>query len=109
MGGAWGHRASASDDLRVAGDRRRIGLEEVPFPGVERPVAVVPEVASLHPSQGFPRVAAFRPAPEHLPLSMPDFGERLLGRAVSVVVGPSPDDRVQIPYHLACGGLLVRS
>jgi hypothetical protein len=95
-------------DFLVAGDRGLVGFHQFDPIGSERPVAVVQEVADLHPFTWLLGVSAFRPSPEHLPLSVPDLIEGLAGADMSVVIRPSPDNRVEFLDHLSGGGLLVR-
>jgi hypothetical protein len=95
-------------DFDEAGDRGFVGLDQFRLPFLERPIAVVPEVASFHPFPAFVRVSALRPVPEHLPLGMSDFLEGSTGCTVPVVVRPSPYDRVEVSNHLHRRGLLVR-
>ena len=93
-------------DRGEASDWGYVGFDQVCLSFIEGPIAVVPEVARLHPCTSFVRVAAFRPPPEHLPLGMADFLKDMLGRTVPVVVCPSPDNRVECLPDPPCRGLL---
>ena len=66
----------------------------------ERPVTVSREVPCPDPSAGFVRMTALCPGPGHGPDPVTGFVERLLGRTVSVVTGPAPNDRATILDYL---------
>jgi hypothetical protein len=95
-------------DFLEAGDRGLVELHQFGFSGSKRPVAVVQEVARLHPVTRSLWVSAFRPSPEHLPVPVSDLVESLAGADVSVVIRPSPDNWVKFLDYLAGRGLLVR-
>jgi len=94
-------------DFGEAGDRGCVGFAQCGLLLKECPVAIAPKVARFHPFTSFVRVSAFRPVPEHLPLSMSNFCEDVFGRRVPVVVRPSSNNGVEIPHNLHCRGLLM--
>ena len=96
-----------SRDLGKAGDRGCIGFDQFCLPFPECPVAIIPKIAHFHPLTSFVRVSAFRPNPEHVPLGMSYFVEDVLGRRVSVIIGPSPHNGIECFYYLTRRGLLM--
>ena len=94
-------------DLREAGDRGCVGLDQFRLPFPECPIAVVPKVAGFHPFTAFFRVSAFRPDPEHLPLGMSDLVKDVFGCTVPVIIRPSSYHGVEFPNDLPCRGLLM--
>ncbi len=101
-----------SPNLDVAlDDRPRHGIhaEHAPLslavanPDRESPALIRGMIASLDPATGFIRMVPARPAPEHCPEVVLHAGERSLGDDVSMVVGPTPQQRVEFPDQNRCG------
>ena len=93
--------------LDEAGDRGCVGRDQFRLLFVERPIAIAPKVASFPPLTAFVRGSAFRPYPQHVPVGVSNFSEDVLGCTVSVVVCPSPSNRVECLASLCCPGLLM--
>ena len=94
----WIERIRHAPDFDVSLDRDRCCPKE-PIFGVSRakipvPVSVGLEVPILHPLRSFLGMPSVCPFPEHLPDAMIYRREGRLCRAMSVIHGPSPNDRV---------------
>lgn len=103
----WVVGTAAPADLYEPRDWRGIGFDQFNLAFVERPPAIVSEVAALYPTTAFVGVTAFGPSPEHLPLVMANIGERAASHTVAVVIHPPPDDWVKVTNYLAGSCLLM--
>ena len=102
-----GHRENFPCDFGEADDRGFVGLGQCCLPFPECPIAVAPAIACFHPFTAFSRVSAFRPDPEHVPLSMSSLLEDMFGCTVSVIIRPSPYDGVEFLNDVSCRGWLM--
>src|SRR6266487_2702203 len=104
-------------DFHMSFDRNMGRVQEIIFyeaffgydDSIEDPIVSLDgfKVSLLNPLFGFVGMSPFCPPPQGLEDRMADSGEGDLTHDVLVIVGPSPNDRVQLDNQITCCRLFV--